>query len=166
MKGILIRSYANLIKTIWAKSIDGNGVVNPYELKTQIAKYSHKFQNYAQEDAEEVFIFLLNGLSEDVNLVRRKSTPIKFDEKLWDKMSDAEKSRDQWERFLRLENSKITEMFTGQFRSTLKCTRCDYKSVTFDTFWEVNVPIPRKVIFFHSQLSFFESNSVNLTRFI
>ena len=83
MKGALFRSYANLIKTMWKSN---GSVVSPFELKSQIAKYAHKFQGYAQEDAEEFFIFLLNGLSEDVNLVKRKPTPIKFDEKAWDRM--------------------------------------------------------------------------------
>ena len=144
MRGSLFRAYASLIKTMWE---GGDRPVSPSELKSQLAKYAHRFQSYAQEDAEELFIFLMNGLSEDVNQVRRKTTPVKFDEKAWDRMSDAEKSADQWARFVRLEKSAITDMFTGQFRSTLKCTKCENKSVTFDTFWDVNVPIAKKTAF-------------------
>lgn len=142
MKGQLFTAYANLIKTMWKSS--ANSVVSPSDLKLNIAKYAHRFQNYAQEDAEEFFIFLLNGLSDDTNLVQKKPTPVKFDEKAWDNLSDSDKSRDQWSRFLSLERSKISDMFTGQFRSTLKCTKCGYKSVTFDTFWDVNVPMAKK----------------------
>jgi hypothetical protein len=160
MRGALFRSYANLIKTMWKESNSG-GTVSPFDLKSNISKYAHRFGNYAQEDAEEFFIFLMNGLSDDVNLVKRKATPIKFDEKAWDRMSDAEKSADQWSRFVRLENSKITEMFTGQFRSTLKCTKCDFKSVTFDTFWEVNVPIAKKVDFFSNFLLVYKTSFVS-----
>jgi len=38
-------------------------------------------------------------------------------------------------------------MFVGQLKSTLKCTKCDYKSPTFELFWHLAVPIPKQVLF-------------------
>ena len=35
-------------------------------------------------------------------------------------------------------------MFVGQLKSTLKCTECNYKSPTFELFWHLAVPIPKK----------------------
>lgn len=36
------------------------------------------------------------------------------------------------------------EIFCGQLKSTLKCTKCNYKSPTFELFWHLAVPIPTK----------------------
>lgn len=38
-------------------------------------------------------------------------------------------------------------MFAGQLKSTLNCTTCNYKSSTFEAFWQLAVPIPIKVSF-------------------
>ena len=33
------------------------------------------------------------------------------------------------------------DIFVGQLRSTLTCTFCEYKSYTFDPFWDLSLPI-------------------------
>lgn len=38
-------------------------------------------------------------------------------------------------------------MFVGQLKSTLQCTKCEYKSTTFELFWDLAVPIPSIVIY-------------------
>jgi len=70
-------------------------------------------------------------LHEDVNLVKKKPSPFRFDEKAWDRMkyffsiknsneywifnyickylkSDAEKSKEHWDMNLRTDNSRIS----------------------------------------------------------
>jgi ubiquitin C-terminal hydrolase len=83
MKGSLFRSYAALIKKLWKANED---IVNPQEFKSQIAKFAPRFVGYAQQDAEEFLSYLLKGLHEDVNLIKKKPAPIKFDENAWDRM--------------------------------------------------------------------------------
>lgn len=39
-------------------------------------------------------------------------------------------------------NSLTKDIFVGQLKSVLTCTVCDYKSVTFDPFWDLSLPIP------------------------
>lgn len=34
------------------------------------------------------------------------------------------------------------EFFVGQLKSTLTCTECRYRSLTFDPFWDLSLPIP------------------------
>ena len=57
--------------------------------------------------SEEFLNYLLKGLHEDVNLVRKKPS-IKFDEQAWDRMNDVEKSNEHWAINLKIENSRIS----------------------------------------------------------
>lgn len=58
--------------------------------------------------------------------------------------SDHEKAQESWQRYLRMDNSKIVDHFVGQLKSTLKCTHCGHCSVTFDPFWDLSLPIPQR----------------------
>lgn len=140
MKGSLFKSFANVIKTMWKT----NDIVVPSEMRSQIIRFAPKFVGYAQHDAEEFLNYLLKGLHEDVNLVKKKAS-IKFDEQAWDRMSDVEKSEEHWSNNLKIENSRISEIFSGQLKSTLKCMKCDHRSPTFEVFWLLPVPIPTKL---------------------
>ena len=55
-----------------------------------------------------------------------------------------EKGQQCMEVYLSKDNSFITDLFLGQFRSTLKCSTCSNESVTFEPFWVISVPIPSK----------------------
>lgn len=139
MKGSLFKSYAQLIHSMWSKR---DGSVTPQDFKSKIAFYAPRFVGYSQQDAQEFLRYLLIGLHEDVNLVRSKPKPIKYDEQAEDKMTDSEKSEYYWENYLHFDRSKIVDIFVGQLKSVLTCTVCDYKSVTFDPFWDLSLPIP------------------------
>lgn len=57
--------------------------------------------------------------------------------------SDTEKAKEAWQRYKSREKSHISELFVGQLKSTLECSTCGFKSVTFDPFWDLSLPIPR-----------------------
>lgn len=130
-----------VIKELWSED-PGDRVVNTVSLKSQIQRFAPRFMGYAQQDAQEFLRYLLEGLHEDVNRVATKPTPIltEIDEKL----SDSEKASESWQRYLRMDNSKIVDTFVGQLKSTLRCTHCGHCSVTFDPFWDLSLPIPQK----------------------
>ncbi|CAF0840314.1 unnamed protein product [Brachionus calyciflorus] len=141
MRGSLFISYAELIKKMW-KGADT--FVNPQEFRYQLIKYSPNFSGYAQQDAEEFLTYLIKGLHEDVNLVKTKPPSYSIDDKTWDAMNDFEKSEAHWMLNFRGEKSKISDMFVGQLKSTLMCTKCEFRSPTFELFWDLAVPIPTK----------------------
>lgn len=76
------------------------------------------------------------------------------------------RARDSWKRCLLYDDSAILsqcetnsfifnrnvnlclDIFAGQLKSTLECTQCHYKSITFDMFWDLSIPLPRVIIFF------------------
>jgi ubiquitin carboxyl-terminal hydrolase 2/21 len=36
------------------------------------------------------------------------------------------------------------DQFVGQLKSTLRCSQCDYESITFEPFWDISLPIPSR----------------------
>lgn len=58
--------------------------------------------------------------------------------------SDNQKAAEAWKRYLRMDDSKVVDIFVGQLKSTLECTVCRHSSVTFDPFWDLSLPVPSK----------------------
>ncbi|GBP98349.1 Ubiquitin carboxyl-terminal hydrolase 2 [Eumeta japonica] len=58
--------------------------------------------------------------------------------------SEQAKAAEAWNRYLRMEESRIGNIFMGQLKSTLRCTHCHHDSVTFDPFWDLSLPIPSR----------------------
>lgn len=141
MKGSLIKAFAEVIKELWSED-SADHVVNTVSLKSQIQRFAPRFMGYAQQDAQEFLRYLLEGLHEDVNRVTEKPKPILTE--IDDKLNDVEKSAESWNRYLRMDNSRIVDIFVGQLKSTLKCTFCGHCSVTFDPFWDLSLPIPQR----------------------
>ncbi|GLV36935.1 Ubiquitin specific protease 2 [Carabus blaptoides fortunei] len=141
MKGALIKAFSQVIQELWSPD-SSDRVVNTVALKSQIQRFAPRFMGYAQQDAQEFLRYLLEGLHEDVNRVTAKPTPIltEIDEKL----SDAQKATESWQRYLRMDNSRVVDIFVGQLKSTLRCTHCGHCSVTFDPFWDLSLPIPQR----------------------
>ncbi|XP_047513135.1 ubiquitin carboxyl-terminal hydrolase 2-like isoform X2 [Pieris napi] len=141
MKGALIKAFASVIKELW-RSGERDTVVNTTSLKSQVQRFAPRFMGYSQQDAQEFLRYLLEGLHEDVNRVTIKPKPIltEIDESL----SDAAKAAEAWNRYLRMEDSRVGDIFVGQLKSTLRCTYCKHDSVTFDPFWDLSLPIPSR----------------------
>ncbi|XP_031569756.1 ubiquitin carboxyl-terminal hydrolase 2-like isoform X2 [Actinia tenebrosa] len=156
MKGKLVQAYAELIKSMWKPS-HSETAISPHSFKTQIQRFAPRFVGYNQQDAQEFLRFLLEGLHDDLNSVhdKPKYKICEFN----DLLSDTEKADKSWKQYLARDNSKITDLFVGQLKSTLKCTECGHKSVTFDPFWDLSLPIPRKS---SSSYSSYESKSISI----
>ncbi|XP_061189205.1 ubiquitin carboxyl-terminal hydrolase 2-like isoform X1 [Saccostrea echinata] len=148
MKGQLVTAYANLMKSMWAERSDSH--VSPNAFKTQIQRFAPRFMGYAQQDAQEFLRYLLEGLHEDVNKVTSKPKPVTIDDE--DFSNDQDKAKEYWRVYLTYDNSHIVEIFVGQLKSELKFD-CDHRSVTFDPFWDLSVPIPKVSLAMRSDAS-------------
>ncbi|XP_039941103.1 ubiquitin carboxyl-terminal hydrolase 2 isoform X1 [Hirundo rustica] len=139
MRTALMSEFAKLIQLLWTSS--PNESVSPSEFKTQIQRYAPRFVGYNQQDAQEFLRFLLDGLHSEVNrvLVRPRASTDTLDH-----LPDDEKSRQMWRRYQEREDSRISDLFVGQLKSSLTCTECGYCSTAFDPFWDLSLPIPKK----------------------
>ena len=71
LKGNLACAYAELIREMWCGN---DSSVSPYNLKKMIGKFSGQFAGYGQQDSQELISQLIDGLQEDLNLVKNKET--------------------------------------------------------------------------------------------
>lgn len=47
-------------------------VVSPFNLKKMIGKFAAQFSGFGQQDSQELISYLIDGLQEDLNLVKKK----------------------------------------------------------------------------------------------
>ncbi|XP_042147748.1 ubiquitin carboxyl-terminal hydrolase 2 isoform X1 [Ixodes scapularis] len=139
-RGALFEAFATLMKSIW-RSSNGEYAISPQAFRSQIQKFAPRFMGYSQQDSQEFLHYLLQGLHEDIN--RITSRPRHVTTEIDDNLSDSQKAAEAWKRYLRFDDSKIVDCFVGQLKSTLKCSVCGHKSVTFDPFWDLSLPIPK-----------------------
>ncbi|KAF2287433.1 hypothetical protein GH714_039882 [Hevea brasiliensis] len=117
----------------------GASPVAPRMFKLKLAKFAPQFSGYNQHDSQEFLSFLLDGLHEDLNHVKCKPY---IEVKDADNRSDKEVADEYWQNHLARNDSIIVDLYQGQYRSTLVCPICKQKSVTFDPFMYLSLPLP------------------------
>lgn len=135
--GKLIRMYRDLLSRIWtaagtdnsSSSVHQHGPVDTTAFKSAFQRLSPRFAGYDQQDAQEFLRLLLDKLHMDVNRVKVKPRAMPdMDETL----KDNALATDFWQRYLATDNSAVVDLFAGQLKSTLECSVCGHKSITFE----------------------------------
>uniref|UniRef100_A0A8C9TJ97 Ubiquitin carboxyl-terminal hydrolase n=1 Tax=Scleropages formosus TaxID=113540 RepID=A0A8C9TJ97_SCLFO len=138
MRGEIAKVYAELIKQLWSGKYS---YVTPRPFKTQVGRFAPQFSGYQQQDSHELLAFLLDGLHEDLNRIRKKPyIPLKDAEGRPDEIV----AQEAWENHIKRNDSIIVDIFHGLFKSTLVCPVCSKVSVTFDPFCYLTLPLPMK----------------------
>ena len=156
-EGHLAQVYAILINNIWKrfnqqalhqpKRVTAPGsyapvnapALTPKTFKESIGKFNEHFAGNEQHDAQELLAFLLGGLSEDLNRIQNKPYIEAPDS---DGRPDSELADIWWSNHLKREMSIIVAMFTGQYKSLLRCKCCKYESARFEPFSVLQLPLP------------------------
>ena len=136
MQGELAKSWGELLHQYWVES---TSVGDPSDFKYTIGKKATRFRGYGQQDSNEFMSVFLDYLNEDLNRVTKKEY-IEMKEK-GPNESDEECARRYWECNLRRNDSIITDLFCGQYKSTITCPDCGNINITFDPFDTINLPL-------------------------
>ncbi|CAD8117954.1 unnamed protein product [Paramecium sonneborni] len=137
-KGQLVRKYASLIKKLWCGD---KNIVIPTSFKKAVGQFQPMFKGFQQHDSSELITFLLDGLHEDLNRVKKKPY---VESKDYLNRPDFEVAKESWDNHLARNQSIIVDLMHGQYKSTLKCPTCSQISITFDPFLTVGLSIPSK----------------------
>ncbi|KAG0343335.1 ubiquitin-specific protease doa4 [Podila humilis] len=147
-QGKLAEAFSDLIRQMWSGQ---SLVVSPTSFRYAIAGFAPQFKGTEQHDSQEFLSFLLDGLHEDLKLEPRPVTPggevegSEADEARMEKLPEFEASEIAWHRYLRRDNSIIVNLFQGQFKNRLCCTKCGKTSTTYNAFMYLALPIKAKV---------------------
>nr|CAH8842380.1 unnamed protein product [Trichobilharzia regenti] len=134
-QGRIATAYADLIKQLWSGT---RPYAVPRDFKIEIARIARQFSGYAQHDTHELLVFLLDGLHEDLNRIQSKPY---IEVKDSDGRPDIEVANEAWQYYKSRNDSIIVDLFHGQLKSTVICPTCQRKSVTFDPFASLILPI-------------------------
>ncbi|KAL6559087.1 hypothetical protein OROHE_006456 [Orobanche hederae] len=140
MNGKLAIAFGDLLRKLWAP---GATPIAPRMFKSCIASFAPQFSGYNQHDSQEFLSFLLDGLHEDLNRVKRKPYIQAKDE---DGRPHEEVADEYWENHLSRNDSIIVDLCQGQYRSTLVCPVCKKLSITFDPFMYLSLPLPSSTL--------------------
>lgn len=138
-KGKLALAYADILKTM--KSGKDMSIA-PWSLKKTISSVAAQFEGYQQHDSHEFLNYLISGLHEDLNEIRKKpydGSDIKF-------TNDQEVADESWKRHSSRNKSVIVDLMYGQYKSTLNCPKCMKVSFAFDPYNCLSLPIPQSNI--------------------
>ncbi|KAK3103303.1 hypothetical protein FSP39_018356, partial [Pinctada imbricata] len=138
MGGEIAKSYTELIKTMWSGKYS---YTVPRNFKLAVGRFAPQFSGYQQQDSQELLAFLLDGLHEDLNRIKKKPY---IEQKDAGDRPDREVSKESWENYQKRNDSVIVDTFHGLLKSTVHCPECDKISVTFDPFCYLSLPLPIK----------------------
>lgn len=138
MKGEIAKAYGELIKLMWSGK---HSCTAPRNFKMQVGRFAPQFSGYQQQDSQELMAFLLDGLHEDLNRIKKKPYVELRDA---DGRPDQVVAQEAWLNYRKRNDSIIVDIFHGLLKSTLVCPECDKISVTFDPFCYLTLPLPIK----------------------
>ena len=107
--------------------------------KKILGEYNPTFAGFGQQDSHECINTILDLMGED--LYRKGKKPYVETSEM-EGQSEEEAAKEAWHKHLLRNESIITDLFHGQFKSTVNCNICDRVSVTFDPMMTILLPIP------------------------
>lgn len=137
--GKLVKEFSKLIRELWSGK---SSSVTPRDFKRSLEEFAPQFSGYQQHDSQELLAFLLDGLHEDLNRVKKKPY---LTLKEGDDIPDSERVQEAWTMHQQRNNSVIVDWFHALLKSTLVCPDCNRVSVTFDPFMYLSLPLPAKI---------------------
>ena len=129
LRGGLAREWGILINQYWVKN---TRVGDPSDFRFTIGQKDFKFRGYKEQDSSELMSVFLYYLNEDLNKTTKKEW-IELKEKSEDE-TEEQCARRFWEDNLKRNDSIVTDLFCGQFKSTITCPECNWIHITFALF--------------------------------
>uniref|UniRef100_A0A670JS51 Ubiquitin carboxyl-terminal hydrolase n=1 Tax=Podarcis muralis TaxID=64176 RepID=A0A670JS51_PODMU len=134
-KGEIAEEFGIIVKALWTGQYR---YISPKDFKFTIGKINDQFAGYSQQDSQELLLFLMDGLHEDLNKADNRK---RYKEENNDNLDDFKAAELAWHKHKLLNESIIVALFQGQFKSTVQCLTCHKKSRTFEAFMHLSLPL-------------------------
>lgn len=146
-QGHIAKAFSMLVQALFMNSVvSRNNAFSPAAFKSTIGHFNGMFSGYMQQDSQEFLAFILDGLHEDLNRIHDKPYLEKpslspnmdaSNPQIVKKLAD-----DTWKMHLLRNDSIVTDLFVGLYKSTLECPSCETVSITFDPYSDLTLPLP------------------------
>lgn len=136
----LINEYVGLIKEMWYGT---SSRVSPWGVKKAFGDFANQFLGFFQQDSQEMLGYLIDGIHEDLNRVKKKPY---LEDPSANNISEDEFASLLWTNHKLRNDSIIVDLMHGQYRSEIECPDCAKVSITFDPFLMLTLPIPERKI--------------------
>uniref|UniRef100_A0A8C4TL29 Ubiquitin carboxyl-terminal hydrolase 8 n=1 Tax=Erpetoichthys calabaricus TaxID=27687 RepID=A0A8C4TL29_ERPCA len=134
-KGEVAEEFGVIMKALWSGQYR---FISPRDFKFTIGKINDQFSGFDQQDSQELLLFLMDGLHEDLNKADNRK---RYKEETNDHLDDYKAAELAWSKHKMLNESIIVALFQGQFKSTVQCLTCHKKSRTFEAFMYLSLPL-------------------------
>ena len=142
MKGDLARAFAKLAVAVWTDNQYDSTIRGDISmLREVIGRFAPQFSGFHQQDSHELMTFMLDGIHEDLNRCHTKPVVEAVE---GDGTNDREIAAESWKRYKSRNDSIIVDIFHGQMRSVLVCPNCHQKTVVFDPYMSLPLPIRKE----------------------
>lgn len=135
-EGQMACAFGELVKSYYTTS---RRALEPTDILRCIAK-NPQFRGFNHQDSQEFLNYFLDKLHEDLNKVRQK--PYVEDVES-NGRPDALVSRLSWENYKKRNDSFVSDLLAGQYRSEIRCPDCHRVSITFDPFLSATLQFPK-----------------------
>lgn len=137
-----------LMKAIWSPESGDRRMVIPSDFVRAFVAYAQscgidEIQFGRQADAAEAIQLLVDGLHTHIS--REVTMRVTGDPKTPDRI-EYKQSVESWAAYHHREYSKILDIFYGQTKATLRCTKCPHTSTTYVPWGTFKVDIPGATI--------------------
>lgn len=140
-RGQVAKAYGEFVHQIYNSASS----VAPSNFKKVVGKCNTSFAGYGQQDSQEFIAFLLDGMSEDLNRIKNKpyiQKPDSTDEMVEDAAALKAFADRNWHDYKARNDSVVTDLFAGMYKSTLTCPVCHKVSIVFDPFNNLTLQLP------------------------
>lgn len=139
--GAVAREFAVLLRSL---TTDEGEAVDPSRFKVALGQAAEQFTGSDQQDSQEFAAYLLDVLHEDLNRVRGRKPVVIFPDLTPQAILEKGEERaaaECWNLYLQRDKSIIVDLFQGQLRSQITCSRCGFLSTKFDSFMYLSLPV-------------------------
>ncbi|KAK3728627.1 hypothetical protein QZH41_011702, partial [Actinostola sp. cb2023] len=137
-RGEVTEKLAILLQNLWSSQY--NSQISS-DFKAVVGQHGLQYRGYAQHDAQEFLLWLLDKVHEDLNRATKRKYKANKDNV---GRSDECIATESLSNHMRCNDSIVLDLFQAQHRSSLSCPKCNQQSTTFDPFLCLSLPIPQR----------------------
>ncbi|XP_044054312.1 uncharacterized protein LOC122877144 isoform X2 [Siniperca chuatsi] len=127
--------FVRLLEEMW---LGRSSSCAPVEARSVLCSILPQFNNYSQQDAQELLLFLLNALHDDLKKVAKRQMRSSMQQQRQDQNRNCATAAG--------ESTIVSHVFEGQLSYMTLCMHCDHQAHSTQTFTVLSLPIPTDII--------------------